>query len=86
MKHGDRVEINWIDSVSDMRNWIDEEEFDFDSHDKSMYYKSVGIFIRKTKVATYFCESIRICDDSGGSNIGHVMSIPNRAIISIEVI
>jgi len=86
MEHGDLIRIRWLDSVSDVRVWIDEDEFNFDSNDKGMEYESVGYFIRETKVAIYLCQSMRIHEDDGGSNLGHLLSIPNKAILSIKII
>ena len=86
VKHGNIVEIDWIDSCGNSYPWIFEDSFDFDSHDKSMEYKTVGYFIRKTKVATYVCLSMRTHEEHGGTNLGHLFSIPNVAIKAISVL
>ena len=86
IKRGDIVEIQWTDSCSDGRTWIFENDFDFTAHDKAMDYKTIGFFIQKTSKATYVCESIRIDESSGGSNLGHLFSIPNVAIQTIRLV
>jgi len=84
MKRGDVVRIEWIDSVGDNRVWIDYETFDFDSYDSAMLYKSIGYFVRKTSRATYICQSLQLYEDCGGANLGHLLAIPNKAILSIN--
>ena len=80
------VEIDWIDSCADVRTWVSEDDFDFNEHDNAMYHQSIGYFIKKTKVATYICLSARVNNESGGSNLSHLFSIPNAAILSIREI
>lgn len=84
MKKGDFIEIQWIDSVSTYNVWQDLEGFDFESHDRSMLYKSTGYFLKKTPVATYLCMSMRNHAECGGENIGRLFAIPNVAISSIK--
>lgn len=86
MKRGDIVKVIWDDSCSNGSTWVFEDDFNFIAHDNAMRYITVGFFIRRTKNATYVCESMRIDEKSGGSNLGHLFSIPNVAIKSIKVI
>lgn len=77
MKRGDIIGIKWIDSTAcSTVLWIDEDTIDFDGYDKAMYYQSVGYFIKKTKDAIYFCQSIRMDENNGGKILGHLLSIP----------
>jgi len=86
MKKGDIIEIRWVDSVSEGRTWVNEDSFDFASHDRSMLFKSSGYFLRKTKTATYVCHSCRINKKDGGKSISHLFAIPNKAIEKLVVI
>mgnify|MGYP003393246943 CR=1 FL=1 len=84
MKKGDIIEIKWVDSVSEGTTWVNEDSFDFASHDRSMLYKSTGYFVRRTKVAVYLCKSYRINKKDGGKAISHLFAIPNGTIKSIK--
>jgi hypothetical protein len=87
MKRGDTIRIEWLDSAACSTSlWTDEETIDFDGYDKAMHYQSIGYFIRKTKISIYFCQSIRIDEDKGGPILGHLLSIPNRAVLSVKII
>ena len=86
MKHGDVIEIYWLDSCSETDIWAFEDNFDFESHDRATFYKTIGFFIKRTATNTYVCESMRVNIEDGGSSLGHLFSIPNCAITSTKVI
>jgi hypothetical protein len=79
----DKVEIWWVDSSRDSGTWTIETTFDYDNHDKSMMFISVGYFLRKTEVAVYLTMSHRDRDTDGDCMMGP-FSIPNVAITKIK--
>ena len=77
----ERVEVNWEDSVKDQGSWCNITEYDFDSHYRSMQYKTIGYFLIKKENSFFVAQSFREDGDISG-----VMGIPYSAIKSIRVI
>lgn len=85
MKEWKFIEIEWVDSVGTSNVWNSENSFDFASHDRSMIFRSCGYFIKKTKTATYLCQSKRVNKDDGGQTFGELFAIPNKAILKTKI-
>jgi hypothetical protein len=82
LKPFDKIELSWLDSVSDRTGWEVLEEYDFDNHREAMNYISSGYFLKVHGDALFMCQSVRL--DEGCNHIGGIMSFPIQIITNIR--
>lgn len=74
------VKVVWLDSIQDISGWVDEESYDFVSHEDNMRMETVGWCIKSTDKTLFLAQS------TGNGNISSVVSIPSGCILSILVL
>lgn len=74
------VKVVWLDSIQDISGWVDEESYNFDSHEENMRMETVGWCVKTTDRALFLAQS------TGNGNISSIVSIPSGCILSILVL
>lgn len=74
------VKVVWLDSIQDISGWVDEESYDFVSHEDNMRMETIGYCIKSTDNAIFVAQSI------GNDKVASVISIPSGCIKSITVL
>ena len=74
------VKVVWLDSIQDISGWVDEESYDFVSHEDNMRMETTGYCIKSTDNAIFVAQSI------GNDKVASVISIPSGCIKSITVL
>lgn len=72
-----RVQVKWYDSTMDTSGWVDIDEYDFDTHEKTMVMKTIGYCIKSTDKALFLAQSI------GNNKAASIIAIPSGCIRSI---
>jgi hypothetical protein len=79
LKPNTRIEVEWIDSLSDDKYWQSTTNFDFKARDDEMHFLTVGYFVKKTATAIHLAQSV-----GKNGQIGGVFSIPNVAVKKVR--
>ena len=85
LKRWDKIEIEWIDSISPSSRWKPIDGMDWDYEEKFMIHRTCGYFLQKSKTSICICQSYQkeIYSDGDRMMEGAIM-IPICAVIFVR--
>ena len=85
LKRWDKIEIEWIDSMSPNSKWKAIDSMDWDDEEEYMSHRSCGYFLNKSKTSICVCQSYqkKIYSD-GDRMMDNTIMIPICAFISVR--
>jgi hypothetical protein len=77
----DKLEIDWMDSVSNTSGWKTPEEFNWKNHYNALYHKAIGYYVNECKDGITICQSYAV--DNGGM-FTEAFTVPRGCIQKIK--